>query len=92
MTRRSATDAILYFSWVIKNPISSLRTPVIHKNFSLSDMMGSGRNLQTGDVMLVPEAMKMETNITAPGPGRIAAIPVNEGDSVRSRQVVMEFE
>jgi methylmalonyl-CoA carboxyltransferase small subunit len=51
-----------------------------------------GQSLQPGDVMLVLEAMKMETNITAPGPGKIAAIPVNEGDSVQSGQVVVEFE
>ena len=51
-----------------------------------------GQSLQTGDVLLVLEAMKMETNITAPGPGKIAAIPVNEGDSVQSGQVVVEFE
>jgi methylmalonyl-CoA carboxyltransferase small subunit len=51
-----------------------------------------GQSLQTGDVMLVLEAMKMETNITAPAPGKIAAIPVNEGDSVQSGQVVVEFE
>ncbi len=51
-----------------------------------------GQSLQTGDVLLVLEAMKMETNITAPGPGKIAAIPVKEGDSVQSGQVVVEFE
>lgn len=51
-----------------------------------------GQRLQTGDVLLVLEAMKMETNITAPGPGKIAAIPVKEGDSVQSGQVVVEFE
>jgi methylmalonyl-CoA carboxyltransferase 1.3S subunit len=51
-----------------------------------------GQSLQTGDVLLVLEAMKMETNITAPGPGKIAAIPVNPGDSVQSGQVVVEFE
>jgi biotin carboxyl carrier protein len=51
-----------------------------------------GQTLQTGDVLLVLEAMKMETNITAPGPGKIAAIPVNAGDSVQSGQVVVEFE
>ena len=51
-----------------------------------------GQSLQAGDVLLVLEAMKMETNITAPGPGKIAAIPVNEGDSVQSGQVVVEFE
>ncbi len=47
---------------------------------------------RTGDVLLVLEAMKMETNITAPGPGKIAAIPVHEGDSIQSGQVVVEFE
>jgi methylmalonyl-CoA carboxyltransferase small subunit len=51
-----------------------------------------GQSLQTGDVLLVLEAMKMETNITAPAPGKIAAIPVNEGDSVQSGQVVVELE
>ena len=51
-----------------------------------------GQLLQTGDVLLVLEAMKMETNITAPGPGKIAAIPVKEGESVQSGQVVVEFE
>jgi len=51
-----------------------------------------GQSLQTGDVLLVLEAMKMETNITAPGPGKIAAIPVKEGDSVQSGQVVVELE
>lgn len=55
-------------------------------------MLLRGQSLQTGDVMPVLEAMKMETNITAPGPGKIAAIPVNEGDSVQSGQVVVEFE
>lgn len=51
-----------------------------------------GQTLQTGDVLLVLEAMKMETNITAPAPGKIAAIPVKEGESVQSGQVVVEFE
>ena len=51
-----------------------------------------GQTLQTGDVLLVLEAMKMETNITAPRPGKIGAIPVHEGDSVQSGEVVMEFE
>ncbi|HET6410860.1 MAG TPA: biotin/lipoyl-containing protein [Anaeromyxobacter sp.] len=51
-----------------------------------------GQALQTGDVLVVLEAMKMETNITAPNGGRIAAIKVNPGDSVQSGQVVVEFE
>jgi methylmalonyl-CoA carboxyltransferase 1.3S subunit len=33
-----------------------------------------GQTLQPGDILLVLEAMKMETNITAPSAGKIAAI------------------
>ena len=51
-----------------------------------------GQSLQTGDILVVLEAMKMETNITAPAPGRIAAIAVNQGDGVQVGQVVVEFE
>ena len=51
-----------------------------------------GQTLQAGDMLLVLEAMKMETNITAPGAGKIAAINVNQGDSVQGGQVVVEFE
>ena len=51
-----------------------------------------GQSLQKGDILLVLEAMKMETNITAPGAGKIAAIRVNQGEGVQSGQVVVEFE
>src|SRR4029077_17766289 len=51
-----------------------------------------GQSLQTGDILLVLEAMKMETNITAPSAGKIAVISVNQGDSVQAGQVVVEFE
>ena len=51
-----------------------------------------GQKLQTGDILIVLEAMKMETNITAPGAGKIAAIAVKQGDGVQAGQVVVEFE
>ncbi|HUB77173.1 MAG TPA: biotin/lipoyl-containing protein [Bryobacteraceae bacterium] len=51
-----------------------------------------GQNLQPGDILIVLEAMKMETNITAPTAGKIAALRVNQGDSVQAGQVVVEFE
>jgi methylmalonyl-CoA carboxyltransferase small subunit len=50
-----------------------------------------GQSLQQGDILLVLEAMKMETNITAPSAGKIEAIRVNQGDSVQAGQVVVEF-
>lgn len=51
-----------------------------------------GQSIQHGDVLLVLEAMKMETNITAPVGGKIAVIPVNPGDGVKAGQVVVELE
>ena len=51
-----------------------------------------GQSLQKGDILVVLEAMKMETNITAPAAGKIKAIAVNQGDSVQAGQVVVEFE
>lgn len=51
-----------------------------------------GQILQVGDVLLILEAMKMETSVTSPVAGRIAAIKVAQGESVQSGQVVVEFE
>jgi len=51
-----------------------------------------GQTIQQGDILLVLEAMKMETNITAPWAGKIAAIRVNQGDGVQAGQIVVEFE
>jgi methylmalonyl-CoA carboxyltransferase small subunit len=78
----------------------SLYAPSGREVLRVFDALNDIRNVEraiaavrrTGDVLLVLEAMKMETNITAPGPGKIAAIPVKEGDSVQSGQVVVEFE
>jgi len=51
-----------------------------------------GQTLQVGDVLLVLEAMKMETQVTAPVAGKVAAITVKPGESVQSGQVLVEFE
>lgn len=51
-----------------------------------------GQSLQVGDPLMVLEAMKMETNITAPIAGRVAALRVAQGDNVQAGQVVVEFE
>lgn len=51
-----------------------------------------GQQIQSGDVLMVLEAMKMETNITAPAAGKISAVPVKSGDGVQSGQVVVELE
>ena len=52
----------------------------------------AGQAIQPGDILLVLEAMKMETNITAPVEGKVKAITVAAGDSVKANQVVVELE
>ena len=51
-----------------------------------------GQKMQPGDVLLVLEAMKMETTITAPVAGKIKTLRVGVGGAVKSGQVVVEFE
>jgi biotin carboxyl carrier protein len=50
-----------------------------------------GQTLQEGDVLLVLEAMKMETSVTAPVAGKVAVLNVKPGDSVQAGQIVVEF-
>jgi biotin carboxyl carrier protein len=52
----------------------------------------TGQTIQPGDLLLVLEAMKMETNITSPIGGRISKVNVQPGDAVQVGQVVAEFE
>ena len=51
----------------------------------------TGQSLQAGDILVVLEAMKMETNITAPAAGKIATLRVAQGESVQAGQIVAEF-
>ncbi|MEW4569251.1 acetyl-CoA carboxylase biotin carboxyl carrier protein subunit [Tautonia sp. JC769] len=51
-----------------------------------------GQAIQVNDILIVLEAMKMETVITAPVAGTIAKINASEGDGVSQGQVLIEFE
>lgn len=51
-----------------------------------------GQKLQVNDLLLVLEAMKMETNVVAPTAGTIKVINVKAGDGVQLNQVLAEFE
>jgi methylmalonyl-CoA carboxyltransferase small subunit len=50
-----------------------------------------GQAIQANDVLLVLEAMKMETVITSPVAGKVARVNVNAGDAVQAGQVLVEF-
>jgi biotin carboxyl carrier protein len=51
-----------------------------------------GQQIQANDVLMVLEAMKMETVITAPTGGKIAKVNASAGDGVQTGQVLIEFE
>lgn len=51
-----------------------------------------GETLHQDDLIMVLEAMKMETNVTAPVSGKVKAVKVAEGDGVKVNQVLVEFE
>ena len=52
----------------------------------------AGQTILVNDVLLILEAMKMETVITAPIAGKVAKVNVNVGDAVQQGQVLVEFD
>jgi methylmalonyl-CoA carboxyltransferase small subunit len=52
----------------------------------------TGQAIEANDLIMVLEAMKMETNVTAPNAGKVKSVRVAQGDSVKVNQVVVEFE
>jgi methylmalonyl-CoA carboxyltransferase small subunit len=50
-----------------------------------------GQAIKVNDVLLVLEAMKMETVITSSLAGTVAKVQVAVGDAVQGGQVVVEF-
>jgi methylmalonyl-CoA carboxyltransferase small subunit len=51
-----------------------------------------GQSIQVQDVLLVLEAMKMETVVTSPLAGKVVRINVKVGDAVQAGQLLVEFE
>ncbi|WP_022850147.1 biotin/lipoyl-containing protein [Limisalsivibrio acetivorans] len=51
-----------------------------------------GQDVSEGDIIIIIEAMKMNTSIAAPASGKIKTIKVNKGDSVTEGQALVELE
>jgi biotin carboxyl carrier protein len=68
---------------VCRSPVSGIVVRIVAQ---------PGQHLQAGDPILVLEAMKMETSITAPAAGKIARITAEAGERVANGQILAEFE
>ena len=55
-------------------------------------LVEDGQAVKEGDVLVVLEAMKMETEITAPHDGVIARVLVEQGESVAGGDALVEFQ
>lgn len=51
-----------------------------------------GDTVSVNQVLLVMEAMKMETNVASPIGGKVKALRVAAGEAVKAGQVLIEFE
>jgi len=54
--------------------------------------IADGGQVEAGDVMIVLEAMKMETNVSAPTAVKAKSVKVVPGDVVKPDQILVEFE
>lgn len=55
-------------------------------------MVAEGDNVQKGDSVIVLTAMKMETTLTAPFPGRVTGINVSVGEKVMPGKILVDIE
>jgi methylmalonyl-CoA carboxyltransferase small subunit len=76
-------DAHVDESKVCRSPVAGVVVRVVAQ---------PGQKLQVNDLLLVLEAMKMETNVVAPAAGTLKAVRVKAGDGVQLNQILAEFE
>lgn len=55
-------------------------------------LVAEGDAIESGQVLVVLEAMKMETEITAPRAGTVSVVHVQVGDAVQGGQALLELD
>jgi len=66
------------------------RSPVMGLVIKVS--VQPGQAIESGEQLMILEAMKMETNVTAPRAATVKSVHVAQGDSVKVDQVLIELE
>ncbi len=79
----SHSEGDLDESKVCRSPVAGLVSRVC---------VQAGQELKLDDLLVVLEAMKMETSLTAPIAGTVKAVKVAPGDAVKLHQILVEFE
>jgi len=84
----------LLSSWGMKDgevaPESNIIAPM--PGLVLDIQVDVGQRVESGDVLMVLEAMKMENEIRAASEGVVKSIAIQKGDAVQKAQVLMEFD
>lgn len=70
--------------------IRSLNAPM--PGLVLKVFVDTGTEINTGDNLVILEAMKMENVLKASGAGKVKTIPAKPGDKVEKGQTLIEFE
>ena len=79
---------------------TAAKTPATSANALTAPMAGTvvtvlieaGADVKSGDTLFVLEAMKMETEVTAPKDGKVKSVDVVVGDAVQGGQVLIEWD
>jgi biotin carboxyl carrier protein len=68
---------------IVRSPLAGLVVRIYAK---------PGQQIQADDLLIVLEAMKMETPITAVAAGKVKSVDVKPGDAVKLDQILLQFE
>lgn len=71
-------------------PGTSISAPMVGKILAVK--VNPGDKVQTGDLLFLLEAMKMENEITSPSAGTVLTIAVAEGDTVKQGDLLCAIE
>jgi biotin carboxyl carrier protein len=66
------------------------RSPVM--GLAIKVNVTPGQQVDAGELLLVLEAMKMETHVTTPHAGAVKSVYVSQGDPVKVDQILIELE